>query len=165
MNDLLSFLLSEDGNHLVKYGIKNKHWIPTGNTVLQLSWVNDRMKTEGGKFLSDTGIGQFLFLTTLKNDNPLCPDVLSTERNAFFTAVLNFTSSSNDTIKLEKLAAYELDLCQRAASLDIEHYPQKNSVIQSDILHFPLHEEQYAISLLQERYNFWKAQNLKGTVS
>ncbi len=165
VNDLISFLLSDEGTRLVKYGIENKHWIPTGDSFLQLDWVDERIETERSDFLNDIGIGQLLFFTTLENDNPKIPDVLATEKNAFFTIILNFTSGSSEALKLEKLVEYETDLCQRAATLDAERYPQKKSVIQSDIIHFPLYGEQYEINSLKERFEYWKNQNLKGTVS
>ncbi len=164
-NTLIKFLVSDDGCRLVKYGIENKHWIPTGDSFLQLEWVTKRFAEERGEFLNDTGIGQLLFLTSLEKDNPNTPDVLSTEKNAFFTMVLNFISGSNEAIKLEKLATFEIDLCQRAASLDGAQHPQKYSVIQSDIIHFPLYERQYKINSLEERFEYWKGQNIKGFVS
>lgn len=161
---LIRFLLSDEGMLLTKYGIENKHWIPTGDSSLQLDWVTERLKSERSKVLEDTGIGQLLFFTSLENDNPHTPDVLISEKNAFFTTVLNFSSGSNESLKLEKLSGYEIDICQRASSLDENEHPQKHSVIESDIIHFPLYEQQYKIESLEERFDYWIKQNIFGTV-
>ena len=164
IKELIRFLLSEDGSLLTKYGIANKHWILSGNTPIQLKWVTERMETEYDVFLNDTGIGQLLFLTSLKNDNPNTKDVLSSEKNAFYTMVLDFTCSSDDMIKLEKLSNYELDLCQRVASLSRVSYPQKQSLIESVIKNFSFYEQQYKIPSLKERFDYWIKQGLHGII-
>lgn len=158
---LLRYLLTEEGNRLVKYGIANRHWISTGKSILPLDWVQKRLRQNGTEFMNQTGIGQLLFLTSLADDNPCTPDVLCSSKDAFFTTILRFDESSNEALKLSKLAQYETDLCQRAASIDQKKHEQKLSLLLSDISHFTLYAGLYPIETLNDRYQYWKSQNLK----
>lgn len=164
VKQLVTYLLSDEGNLLVKYGIENKHWIPTGDSALQLEWVVDKMNEDKYDFINSSGIGQLLFLTNLENDNQNTPDYLVSEKSPFFTSVLNFTAGTNDAIKLQKLNDYEISLCQKAASIDEIKHPQKLSVIVSDLNYFPLYAKQYKFDSLEARYIYWSSLKLKGTI-
>lgn len=161
---LLSFLFSENGNFLVKYGIENKHWIRTGNSPLQLEWVNEALHNDYFSVSDSIGIGQVLFLTNLENDNINTPNLLSTEKNAFFSTLLKYNFSSGEAIKINKLNELEINLCQRIASIDTREYPQKYSMIMSELSYFPLYEQQYRIDSLEDNYSYWKQQGLIDTI-
>ena len=157
---LISFLFSDNGNFLVKYGIENKHWIAAGDTALPLSWVTNKLKDGDNDFRSAAGIGQLMFLTNLKNDNEAIPDLLSSEKNAFYTILLKFNFSSSESIKLKKLNDLEINLCQRMASTDPLEYPENYSLIMSELSYFPIYEQQYRIESLRDNYAYWKQQGL-----
>lgn len=157
---LMNFLFSTDGNLLVKFGIENKHWIKTDDSALQLNWVIEKFKNGDDKFRTSSGIGQLMFLTNLNNDNTYIPDLLSTEKNAFYSIITKYNFHSNESIKLNKLNELEMNLCQRMASTNPSEYPEKYSLIMTELPYLAVQERQYHIESLKDKYVYWHQQSL-----
>lgn len=154
IRELIKFLLSEDGNNLVKFGLENKHWVYSDNDIVQMDWVKKRIE-QVPSYINTIGIGQLMFFSKFDN-NCVFFDRFFSLKNPYYKKIIQDNLSPSNTEKIKKVEQLQQSLCQKAASLDADKISNKYQVLLSELNYFPIYEQQYRIENLQTKYDIWK---------
>lgn len=155
IKELIQFLLSDEGNNLVKFGLENKHWIYSENDIVQMDWVKKRIE-QVPDYINTIGIGQLMFFSKFDDKNSTLFDRFFSLKNPYYKKIIQDGMSSSNTEKIKKIEQLQQNLCQKAVSLDADKILNKHEILFSELNYFPIYEEQYRIENLQTKYDIWK---------
>lgn len=156
IKELIQFLLSDNGNNLVKFGLENKHWIYSENDIVQMDWVKKQIE-QVPDYINTIGIGQLMFFSKFKNNNCMFFDRFFSLENPYYKKIIQDNPSPSNIEKIKKVEQLQQNLCQKAVSLEADKISNKYEILLSELNYFPIYEEQYRIENLQTKYDIFKA--------